>query len=188
MAKIIIYGDIDVSPLYISVDGGKELTVSGKYPRCIKIGGGSHHIDATTVSKLQRATSVGDGSFIEGVTNSIVNGTNTSLSGNLEFGNNDVLLIEVKLKGLKTIVNNQLMSESEASEYVNMSTVIDYGEKAPGEKNKWIALLLCLFFGVFGVHRFYEKKIGTGILYLLTCGFCGIGVIVDFFSILKRKS
>ena len=48
----------------------------------------------------------------------------------------------------------------------------------------WIAtLLLCLFFGYLGIHRFYTKKIWTGILYLLTGGLFGIGWAVDFIII-----
>ncbi len=50
-------------------------------------------------------------------------------------------------------------------------------------KSRIIALLLCLFFGVAGFHRFYVGKIGTGILYLLTGGFFGIGYIVDIITI-----
>jgi len=37
----------------------------------------------------------------------------------------------------------------------------------PQPKNKWVALLLFLFLGVFGAHRFYIGKIGTGILMFL---------------------
>lgn len=51
-------------------------------------------------------------------------------------------------------------------------------------RNRWIALLLCLFVGPAGGHRFYVGKIGTGIMYLFTGGLFGIGSIVDFFSIL----
>ena len=47
-----------------------------------------------------------------------------------------------------------------------------------------ISFLLCLFFGVLGVHRFYLGYMGTGILYLLTGGLCGIGVLVDLILIL----
>ena len=48
----------------------------------------------------------------------------------------------------------------------------------------WIAApLLCIFVGGLGIHRFYVGKVGTGILYLLTAGFFGIGVIVDIIMI-----
>jgi TM2 domain-containing membrane protein YozV len=42
-----------------------------------------------------------------------------------------------------------------------------------------VAWVLHLFLGVFGIHRFYMGKIGTGILYLLTGGLLGIGYIYD---------
>ncbi len=55
------------------------------------------------------------------------------------------------------------------------------------EKN-WVAtLLLCFFLGCFGVHRFYVGKIGTGILWLITLGFFGIGTLVDFIKIIIGK-
>ena len=37
-------------------------------------------------------------------------------------------------------------------------------------KNKWVSLILCIFFGVFGIHRFYEEKKVTGFIYLFTFG------------------
>lgn len=50
-------------------------------------------------------------------------------------------------------------------------------------KSKTITLLLCIFLGIFGVHRFYVGKIGTGIIWLLTGGIFGIGWLFDIFSI-----
>ena len=51
------------------------------------------------------------------------------------------------------------------------------------KKNKMVALLLCIFLGVLGVHRFYVGKIGTGLLYLFTGGLFGIGWIIDIILI-----
>lgn len=52
------------------------------------------------------------------------------------------------------------------------------------EKDWLVTLLLCIFLGGIGGHRFYAGKIGTGLLYLFTLGFLGIGVIIDFIMIL----
>jgi len=51
-------------------------------------------------------------------------------------------------------------------------------------KSRIAALLLCIFFGVIGIHRFYVGKVGTGLLYIATAGFVGIGVIIDFIMII----
>ncbi|MEO2212751.1 NINE protein [Paenibacillus amylolyticus] len=52
------------------------------------------------------------------------------------------------------------------------------------KRSKIIDLLLCLFLGVFGIHRFYEGKIVTGILYIFTIGFLGLGVLIDLLQII----
>lgn len=52
------------------------------------------------------------------------------------------------------------------------------------DKSKTVALLLCIFLGPLGIHRFYVGKIGTGLLYLFTMGLFGIGWIVDIVRIL----
>lgn len=39
------------------------------------------------------------------------------------------------------------------------------------------------FMGVAGIHRFYSGKISTGLLFLFTGGFFGVGQFIDFFLI-----
>ena len=56
-------------------------------------------------------------------------------------------------------------------------------ERAISDKRLIPALLLCLFLGLFGVHRFYVGKAGTGILQLLTGGGFLIWVLVDLVMI-----
>lgn len=43
----------------------------------------------------------------------------------------------------------------------------------------WVDFAICFFFGFFGIHKFREKKVGMGILYLCTAGLFGIGWIYD---------
>lgn len=52
------------------------------------------------------------------------------------------------------------------------------------DKNRTVALLLCLFLGILGGHEFYVGKIGMGFLYLITLGLFGIGWLISLLSIL----
>lgn len=58
--------------------------------------------------------------------------------------------------------------------------------KSEKTTNPIIELLLCIFLGVFGAHRFYTKKYGTAVLYLFTLGLFYVGWIVDIILIISR--
>ncbi|NLB80437.1 MAG: TM2 domain-containing protein [Clostridiaceae bacterium] len=55
------------------------------------------------------------------------------------------------------------------------------------EKSKFTLLILCIFLGVFGGHRFYANDKKGGILYLFTFGLLFFGVIYDLVKILQNK-
>jgi TM2 domain-containing membrane protein YozV len=46
-----------------------------------------------------------------------------------------------------------------------------------------VAWILLTFLGVFGVHRMYQGKWITGILYMLTGGLAFLGVLYDFWTL-----
>jgi len=54
---------------------------------------------------------------------------------------------------------------------------------APSEKSRAVALALCIPLGVFGAHRFYVGKIGTGLLQLCTMGGLGLWWLYDLITI-----
>lgn len=93
---------------------------------------------------------------------------------------------EIKQKERDQIIINNSASASAASSATAMGGVI--GRKLCDRTTSII--LCCLgFICIAGLHKFYEGKIGMGIVYLCTGGLCFIGTIIDLISLLgKPKS
>jgi TM2 domain-containing membrane protein YozV len=53
----------------------------------------------------------------------------------------------------------------------------------PGPIDYNVAWILLTFLGVLGIHRMYMGKWITGIIYFLTVGLFGLGVIYDFWTL-----
>lgn len=87
-----------------------------------------------------------------------------------------------KLAGGDTpiIINNSVSSSASAS--ASVSAPVIGGRR----KDKWISLLLCIF-TICG-HKFYEGKIGMGVIYLLTGGLFLIGWIIDIIALLGKPN
>ena len=81
------------------------------------------------------------------------------------------------------IIINNSNQNSNQNNNVNASPVL-----SGRARNKWVAILLLIFLGFVGGHKFYEGKIGMGILYICTFGLCSIGCIVDFFALLVKPN
>ncbi len=64
----------------------------------------------------------------------------------------------------------------------SMDREADYRFQA-GYLDYTIAWILLTFLGVFGIHRFYMGKWVTGLVYLVTGGLLGIGVLYDFWTL-----
>ncbi|MFV0278162.1 MAG: NINE protein [Parahaliea sp.] len=52
-----------------------------------------------------------------------------------------------------------------------------------GEVDYNLAWILLTFLGIFGIHRFYMGKVFTGLLYLVTLGLLGFGLLYDFLTL-----
>lgn len=73
-------------------------------------------------------------------------------------------------------------SEKEAEAHEKKCNVV---RTKPVNEKAWLTtLLLCIFLGWLGIHRFYVGKMGTGILYMFTGGGFVFGWIIDLVMIL----
>jgi TM2 domain-containing membrane protein YozV len=62
-----------------------------------------------------------------------------------------------------------------------------YGNVQTQQKDWLTTLLLCLFLGWIGVHRFYTGHTVIGVIQLLTVGGCYIWTLVDLIMILTNS-
>ena len=78
---------------------------------------------------------------------------------------------------------NQPASNQPYSGHVNYNY---YGGVDPyvSDKDRWTALVICFFLGIFGGHQFYVGNIGKGLLYVFTGGLFGIGWLIDIICLL----
>lgn len=58
------------------------------------------------------------------------------------------------------------------------------GEESYDESTRFVAFILCLLFGLIGIHRFYLGYYTEGLLQLLTGGCCGIWTFIDLIRII----
>jgi len=90
--------------------------------------------------------------------------------------------------GVPPMSGNRICPNCRVSTPENASYCVKCGIALKDSSNDsefdWLTtLLLCVFLGYFGIHRFYTKSIGIGIIQLLTLGCCGIWTLIDLIMI-----
>ena len=58
----------------------------------------------------------------------------------------------------------------------------------PGPKDYDLAWILLTFLGWLGIHRFYMGKFFTGLIYMLSGGLLGLGILWDFLTLNEQLS
>ncbi len=180
---------------YIKIDGGSQVKLCED--RLVYVPVGSHNISFSSFSTLGRAWNnfnmKGDDVFARNAVRKELN----AIDGHMDehFYENSMMVLEVISDASGNVLSLPKYRMLELSEEQLEAANKAYEEQcakqaltAQKAKAALPELLLCLFFGFLGAHKFYRKQIGMGILYLFTLGLFGIGVIVDLIKIIIRIS
>jgi len=92
---------------------------------------------------------------------------------------------EVVIKNGKGLKTNESSNLSLNSIFTLRLTAKAFGLSASSssDKSQLVALILAIFLGGIGIHRFYLGYTGIGIIQLLTAGGCGIWALIDIIRI-----
>ena len=66
----------------------------------------------------------------------------------------------------------------------NTNTNTNNGGINSKPRSKIVTLILCIFFGWAGLHRFYSGNIITALIYMFSFGLLGVGVLLDLLYII----
>jgi len=90
-----------------------------------------------------------------------------------------IYLITLGLLGIGWIIDLFLIpSMDREADRIYIEGPIDYN----------ISWILLTFAGYFGLHRFYMRKWFSGLLYLISAGLLGIGIVYDFWTLNEQIS
>ena len=100
---------------------------------------------------------------------------------------------QIPMEAVLCVKCGRQVEQLQGTQNVNPQVVINNGPQpvvvhSGIPKNKWVAFVLAFVLGFLGAHRFYEGKVGTGLLWLFTGGLFGIGWLVDWITILTKPN
>jgi TM2 domain-containing membrane protein YozV len=101
-----------------------------------------------------------------------------------EFKNLNFVQKAIVKKAVKKIEKKQAETNKNAP-IQSISSNAAQGSGIPlSSDEQIIAILLCLFLGGLGIHRFYLGYTTIGVIQLLTAGGCGVWVLIDFIRLI----
>jgi TM2 domain len=106
----------------------------------------------------------------------------SSIADGSDISYKEMLKIGKVVKGSKLSFKQRLVLKTFRKRI--STAMISANAKGSGGKSQLIALLLCIFVGFIGVHRFYLGYIWQGVVQLLTLGGLGIWTLIDLIRII----
>jgi DNA polymerase III gamma/tau subunit len=88
------------------------------------------------------------------------------------------------LKNSTQTSSHAVKSATVISKKAKLKLVSSVSNKTLSQEIDWVAFILCLFLGVFGIHRFYLGYPLIGVLQILTLGGFGIWILIDLIRII----
>lgn len=100
---------------------------------------------------------------------------------------------QIPMEAVLCVKCGRQVEQLQGAPNVNPQVIINNGPqpvvyRTGTPKDKWVAFVLAFVLGFLGAHRFYEGKVGTGLLWLFTGGLFGIGWLVDWITILTKPN
>lgn len=108
------------------------------------------------------------------------NNVNTNTQQELEM---QIKILQAQMEMLKGGNQVNVIQQQQQQQQQTMPTGVYVARQ---EKDGTVAFLLCLFLGFFGVHKFYEGKAVTALIYLFTGGLFFIGWFIDCIILLGK--
>ena len=101
------------------------------------------------------------------------------VTGDLHQGNVIHNHYHIHNHGQNSNQGSEQSPEMSRSAPIRNENVVPHHKTIPMKKDVFIAYVLWLVAGIFGAHRFYLGKTKSGIAFVFTFGFCGIGWLID---------
>ncbi len=101
--------------------------------------------------------------------------------------NKKVISTPSKISFSSSLKGNKPETKSRIDRKSNPEVKAEKNNLTSSGKSQIVALLLCIFLGFLGAHRFYLGYTGWGLIYLFTLGLFGIGWLIDLVRLILPK-